>query len=116
MTTKTHPEPLPARIQARIRKMKIFADDPESHDYIRMDVETFTRMPKDDRELVRHAVHLLQFPQSCPRASCKRMGRCTTPYVVCQFERLDEYDPMNDRLAANHDKYGDPFHGLPPPP
>jgi hypothetical protein len=99
-------------VVARIRTMKIFGASPLDRACMREAITQFARRPGEHHACARKAVGLIGFPQSCPRPSCRRARRCTTSFVVCQFEREYDYEPHCRRFADNDEKYGDPFHGV----
>ncbi len=102
------------QIPENIRRLKLFGDDSEHCEFIRIDLAQFALEPKETHDIYRKAMTLIGFPKTCPRASCRRAARCTTPLSVCQFERIDEFEPYSALFFENGEKYGDYFHGFAP--
>ena len=107
------------QIRERIMTMKIYDGDRETRKAIRRQILAFAARllePQESQDLtpiMRRAVAIAGFPAACPRNSCRRANRCTTPFVVCRFERFGDFEPHNNRFAENDQKYGDPFYGEP---
>ena len=91
----TRPRKLPPAMRERLARIKLYIDcedDEEFRAAVREEVEAFHRQPEAAREKARVKAEWLEFPQTCPRASCRRHGRCATPLVLCQFERCLEFE------------------------
>ena len=102
-STMARPRKLPASTLESLARIKLYLDRPdddESRGYARADMKAFCRKPEAARAKARVKAEWLEFPKTCPRPSCRRHGRCATPLVLCQFERVFEFESWGDEEEA----------------
>ena len=109
---KSQQKRLPRRLRRKIARVRVLADDPGIAAYVRGDLRTFLRQPPEDREQYRAVIDRYGFPRTCRRPSCRRRGRCTSPFLICHLERDFEFETAWNKAAENQERHGDPFHGL----